>query len=49
MRFILRWSLPQAGETPGHDPELLVVEVAPKRPKRTRKVAVDEPDLIWAR
>jgi excinuclease ABC subunit A len=27
----------------------VVVEVAPKRPKRTRKVAVDEPDLIAAK
>jgi hypothetical protein len=27
----------------------VVVEVVPKRPKRTRKVAVDEPDLIGAK
>jgi hypothetical protein len=27
----------------------VVVEVAPKRPKRTRKVSVDEPDLIAAK
>jgi hypothetical protein len=29
--------------------ETVVVEVAPKRPKRARKVAVDEPDLIGAK
>jgi excinuclease ABC subunit A len=27
----------------------VIVDAAPKRPKRTRKVAVDEPDLIAAK
>jgi len=40
--------------SPGLDPgdasvKPVVVEVAPKRPKRARKVAVDEPDLIGAK
>ena len=33
----------------GYDPGLVEVEVAPKRPKRTRKVIVGEPDLIAAK
>lgn len=40
-----------AGESrrnPGLDPGP-VVEVAPKRVKRPRKIAVDEPDLIGAK
>lgn len=49
-----------AGEHPGLDPGLIldratvkpvVVDVAPKRPKRTRKVSVDEdePELLEAK
>lgn len=41
----------EASGTPDYDPGPKVVEVAPKRPKRSRKVAVDEdePDLIAAK
>jgi hypothetical protein len=38
-----------AGGTPDYDPVLVVVDVQPKRVKRARKVAVDEPDLIGAK
>jgi hypothetical protein len=38
-----------AGGTPDYDPGLVIVDVAPKRVKRARKVSVDEPDLIGAK
>jgi hypothetical protein len=50
--FAQRLAEPQA--SPGLDPGVAsvkpkVVEVPPKRVKRSRKVAVDEPDLIGAK
>ena len=51
---LLAKRLAEPKASPGLDPGVAsvkptVVEIAPKRVKRARKVAVDEPDLIAAK
>jgi len=48
---VLRAGARFSGRNPGRDPGPVVVDVKPKRPKRSRRVEVDEdePDLIAAK